>query len=106
MTECHLWLRLPGNLGQIKKLWSDYDTVGTVDLSEGLSPHTLAGFVKKALKDNVDDPLFPKQAQQLLAQAYEQSDDPSDHVGVPSLRFAVLTSVVCGRCGRCRRPWA
>ena len=57
---------------------SDLEATGTVS-TEGVSPHTMAQFIKKALKDHME-PLVPADAQKLLAKAFAETDDPDSRV--------------------------
>ena len=57
---------------------ADLDAAGTVS-TDGVSPHSMAQFLKKALKDHLE-PLVPADAQKLLATAFAETDDPDSRV--------------------------
>lgn len=67
---------MPGNHSQIKHLLSAFEAHEAFAVDQVLNPHTLVGFLKKALKDEQIGPLMPKMVQRMLESALiEAADD-------------------------------
>lgn len=71
-------LRVPGNHHDIKRLIEQLECAAPFNVEELLNPHTLMGFVKKVLKDEVLTPLVGKTVQDLAVVALKESSKDAD----------------------------
>jgi hypothetical protein len=69
--------RVPGNLGQIKKLVTAFVAGEPLDLSDVPNPHTMAQCIKKLFKEEIIEPVVSKKNQELLCKAFAETEEAS-----------------------------